>query len=72
MFAKSEHGGAEKYARTPDSVLQDRGLSMTARCVYAVLARHVFQGTNGKHRAAPDSRSAGNSCGHRESNPARA
>jgi len=44
-FAKSEHGCAEKYARTPDSVLLDRELSMTARCVYAVLARHVFQGT---------------------------
>jgi hypothetical protein len=44
-FAKSEHGGVEKYARTPDSVLLDRGLSTTARCVYAVLARHVFQGT---------------------------
>ena len=45
MFAKSEHGGAEKYARVPDSVLLNHGLSMTARCVYGVLARHVFQGT---------------------------
>jgi DNA-binding MarR family transcriptional regulator len=45
VFAKSEHGGAEKYARVPDSVLFDHGLSMTARGVYGVLARHVFQGT---------------------------
>jgi hypothetical protein len=45
VFAKSEQGGIEKYARTPDSVLYDGKLSTTARCVYAVLARHTYQGT---------------------------
>ena len=37
-------GRAEEYARTPDSVLFDKGLSITAGCVYGVLARHAFQG----------------------------
>ncbi len=45
VFAKSEQSRVEKYARTPDSVLFDKGLSITARCVYGVLARHAFQGT---------------------------
>ena len=29
----------------PESVLFDDGLSVTARCVYGVLARYVYQGT---------------------------
>jgi len=44
VFAKSEQSHVEKYARIPDSVLFDKGLSVTARCVYGVLARHAFQG----------------------------
>ena len=42
---KSAQGDAEKYARLPESVLFDRELSVTARCVYGVLARYAFQGT---------------------------
>ena len=42
---KSEQSRVEKYAHTPDSVLFDKGLTVTARCVYGVLARHAFQGT---------------------------
>jgi hypothetical protein len=45
VYGKSEHGEAEKYARMPESVLFDGGLSVTARCVYGVLARYVYQGT---------------------------
>ena len=45
VYGKSAQSGIEKYARLPDSVLFDRGLSMTARSVYGVLARHAFQGT---------------------------
>jgi DNA-binding MarR family transcriptional regulator len=45
VFAKYEQGRIERYARTPDSVLYDRKLSMTARCVYGVLARYAYQGT---------------------------
>src|SRR5580658_1802240 len=45
VFAKNEQRAVEKYARTPDSVLFDKGLSIAARCVYGVLARHAFQGT---------------------------
>jgi hypothetical protein len=32
----------ENYARIPDSVLYDVGLSAVARCVYGVLAGHAF------------------------------
>jgi CRP-like cAMP-binding protein len=42
---KSAQSDAEKYARLPESVLFDRELSLTARCVYGVLARYAFQGT---------------------------
>ena len=45
VFAKNEQSRVEKYARTPDSVLFDTALSITARCVYGVLARHAFQGS---------------------------
>ena len=45
VYGKSEQGDAEKYARVPDSVLCDHGLSVTARCVYSVLARYAYQGT---------------------------
>ena len=45
VYGKSVQGGVEKYARLPDSVLFDRGLSMSARSVFGVLARHAFQGT---------------------------
>jgi DNA-binding MarR family transcriptional regulator len=45
VYGQSVQGDHEKYARTPDSVLYDHALSMTARCVYGVIARHVFQGT---------------------------
>jgi hypothetical protein len=38
----------EKYARIPDSVLFDADLSITAKCVYAVIARYVFQGNTAK------------------------
>jgi len=48
VFAKSEQSRVEKYARTPDSVLFDTDLSITARCVYGVLARHAFQGTTAR------------------------
>ena len=44
-YGKSEQGTLEKYARVPDSVLFDRSLSSSARCVYAVLARYAYQGT---------------------------
>ena len=44
VFAKSEQRRVEKYARIPDSVLFDKDLSITARCVYSVLARRAFQG----------------------------
>ena len=37
--------GAKRHASVPDSVLFDRSLSMAARSVYGVLARHAFQGT---------------------------
>ena len=45
VYGKSAQGGVEKYARVPDSVLFDHGLSLAARSVYGVLARHAFQGT---------------------------
>ena len=45
VYGKSAQSGVEKYARVPDSVLFDHGLSLAARAVYGVLARHVFQGT---------------------------
>ena len=45
VFGKSEQSRVEKYARTPDSVLFDGGLSITARCVYGVLRAPRFQGT---------------------------
>jgi hypothetical protein len=45
VYGKSEQSEAEKYARMPESVLFDDGLSVTARCVYGVLARYVYQGT---------------------------
>jgi hypothetical protein len=48
VYGKSEHGEAEKYARMPESVLFDDSLSVTARCVYGVLARYVYQGTTVK------------------------
>ena len=48
VYGKSEQGEGEKYARMPDSVLFDRGLSISARCVYGVLARYVYQGTTVK------------------------
>jgi len=59
LFAESEQGEIEKYSRIPDSVLFDERLSMADRCVYAVLARHVFQGTTvkiGQRRIAKDLR----------------
>jgi DNA-binding MarR family transcriptional regulator len=45
VYGKSEQGEAAKYARLPESVLFDHGLSATARCVYGVLARYTYQGT---------------------------
>jgi DNA-binding MarR family transcriptional regulator len=45
VYGKSEQGNSEKYARMPESVLFDSGLSVTARCVFAVLARYAYQGT---------------------------
>ena len=45
VYGKSEQSDAEKYARMPESVLFDHGLSVAARCVYGVLARYVYQGT---------------------------
>jgi hypothetical protein len=45
VYGKSEQGNTERYARIPDSVLFDGDLSSAGRCVYAVLARHAFQGT---------------------------
>ena len=43
----SAHSDAEieQYGRIPDSVMLDKSLSVTARLVYAYLARHVYQGT---------------------------
>jgi biotin operon repressor len=35
----------ERYGRTPYSVLLDKRLTASARCVYAFLASTVFQGT---------------------------
>src|SRR4051812_10815227 len=40
--------GQEHYSRVPDSVLFDRGLSGTAKNVYAVIAGSVHQGTTAK------------------------
>jgi hypothetical protein len=48
VYGNSEQIPVEKYARLPDSVLCDRRLSVTARCVYAVLARYAYQGTTVK------------------------
>src|ERR1039458_5750336 len=48
VYGKSEQGEAENYARMPESVLFDDALSVTARCVYGVLARYVYQGTTVK------------------------
>ena len=48
VYGKSVQSDAEKYARLPDSVLCDKGLSVTARCVYGVLARYAYQGTTVK------------------------
>jgi len=48
VYGKSEQGEAEYYARMPESVLFDDALSVTARCVYGVLARYVYQGTTVK------------------------
>jgi hypothetical protein len=45
VYGKSEQSGVEKYARLPESVLFDRRLSVSARCVYGVLARYAYQGT---------------------------
>jgi DNA-binding MarR family transcriptional regulator len=42
---KSGQSVTEKYARIPDSVLQDRVLSATAHCVYAIFSRYTYQGT---------------------------
>ena len=42
----SVHG--EHWNRLPDSVLYDRGLSLACRCVYAVLAGSMHQGTVAK------------------------
>jgi Helix-turn-helix domain len=48
VYGKSEQRDAERYARLPDSVLCDHRLSVTARCVYGVLARYAYQGTTVK------------------------
>lgn len=48
VYGKSVQSDAEKYARLPDSVLCDQRLSVTARCVYGVLARYAYQGTTVK------------------------
>jgi hypothetical protein len=48
VYGKSEQGDVEKYARLPDSVLCDHRLTVTARCVYGVLARYAYQGTTVK------------------------
>jgi DNA-binding MarR family transcriptional regulator len=48
VYGNSEQGTTEKYARLPGSVLCDGGLSLTARCVYAVLALYAYQGTTVK------------------------
>src|ERR1017187_2659576 len=48
VCGKSERSDAERSARLPDSVLCDRRLSVTARCVYGVLARYAYQGTTVK------------------------
>lgn len=41
MAGKTSH---LRYSRIPDSVLLDCDLTPAARCVYAFLARHVFEG----------------------------
>ena len=45
VSGKSGQSALEKYARVPDSVLHDRALSPTARCIYATLSRYTYQGT---------------------------
>ena len=45
VSGKSGQSAIEKYARVPDSVLGDRALSPTARCIYATLSRYTYQGT---------------------------
>jgi hypothetical protein len=45
VSGKSGQNAIEKYARVPDSVLHDRALSPTARCIYATLSRYTYQGT---------------------------
>lgn len=39
---------AEHFSRLPDSVLLDGKISPSAKCVYALLAGSVFQGTTAK------------------------
>ena len=54
MTGNSVHGARgnsvhnEHWNRLPDSALYDRRLSLAGRCVYAVLARAVHQGTVAK------------------------
>ena len=48
VYGKSVQGGSLKHTRIPDPVLFDVGLSVTARCVYGVLARYVYQGTTAR------------------------
>ena len=45
----------ERHARTPDSVLLDKNLSITAKAVYPILSRHSFRDGRvyiGQRRAA--------------------
>ena len=48
VYGNSEQIPAERYARLPDSVLYNDRLSPASRCVYAVLARHAYQGTTAR------------------------
>lgn len=41
---KPQHTRKPRYSRIPDAVLLDTELSASARCVFAYLARSVFQG----------------------------
>src|SRR5947207_13168042 len=42
------NSGQEHYSRIPDSVLEDKKCSASARCVYAFLAGRAFQGSTAR------------------------
>lgn len=43
-----QRANEKRFARIPLTVLQDGALSLSARCIYAILSVHVWQGTTAK------------------------